>query len=206
MTSGNSDWDGIYLDSEDIENRIVLRGGQYFLEHEHLTERGTLQAGDAPGEFRCEITLGDREGAPPYSILVESADESLVHDQLRTMLGGQFAGVYRMTCKGEPLLTNSGIFIRTSDPEELSEYDLESGDSDGGGSDAWMDDDSVAELIEVLDSKRSSDLLDAMKAMRNFGACDFSAAVPRLQELCEHKDGSVAALAKETLQGMQKKS
>lgn len=185
MVSTAPDLNGIYYDSEDDQNDIVIINGIYFLEHEHLTERGSIVQVD--GEFELTIAEGDREGAPPYRIQITKQDGMN----------------YQFLQDGKPFLNQSGIYVRVDDPEELAEYADDVDDNPitdelaGGG---WMDDDSIHEMIHELNKKQSSDTyIEIMNTIQACRACDWSSALPRLRELAAGKDETIAAAARKTM-------
>ena len=106
VASPTAELDAIYFDSENDQNQIVILNGTYFVEHEHLTEKGAIQITDNSNNFTFTIESGDAEGAPPYQVKIEELGEMK----------------YKFYKDGSALLNTSGIYIRSDDQEELQEY------------------------------------------------------------------------------------
>lgn len=189
MASSLSDLDGIYYDTEDDQNRIVIVNGKYFLEYDHLTEDGTIAPAGNPDEYEFTIVEGDRIGAPPYRINIVK----------------QTGSTYRFHQDGKPFYNKSGCYEREDDPQELELYENSEDDeielTDAQLAGAWMDEDSVKGIIRELKNKQSkADYLDYMRIVQTYRACDFSAAMPHLEKLTKHKDPEVAKAAKKTIE------
>lgn len=189
MASSLSDLDGFYYDSEDDQNRIVIFKGKYSLEYDYLTEEGTIASTGNPDEYELTIVEGDRIGAPPYRIEIVK----------------QTGMTYQFHRDGKPFYNKSGIYKREDDPDELVEYEISEDDeiewTDAMRGGAWMDEDSVKEVILELKQKQSKeDYIDLLKIVQNYRACDFSAALPHLEKLANHKDPEVAKAAKQAIE------
>lgn len=189
MTTSLSNLEGIYYDSDDDLNRIVIVNGRYFLEYDQLTEGGTIAATGNPDEYELTIVEGDTVGAPPYKInIVQQSGMS-----------------YQIQRDEKPFYNSSGLYEREDDPDELELYEdpeveeVELTEAQLAG--AWMDEDSVKEIIAELKRKQSKQAyLDYLRMVQTYRACDFSAALPHLEKLTKHKDPDIAEAARKSIQ------